>query len=461
MTPGVPGSLDTSSSLRLVRALLIVAIVLATADAIVAPLARAAFPSPIVIAGAILALAGLASTLLASIPAAPGSRLRDRSAASDHAVTFAIFTVALVLYGATAAPPTPFNEPVRQAFAFLHGHAFVDAPPYMEHVVVNGRSYLLHPPLSAILLMPAVAIWGLATNQTAVSVVLGAISVALAWRMLTRVGLGLSARLWLTAFFALGTTFWYEATLGNSWDFVLAASIPFTLAALDEIFGSARPIPVAIFAGLAALARYDLVLAWPAYLLMLAARGRSLRDIARTIPVFAAVAIVFVAFNRVRYGTPTDIGLWLWYSHDHYRFSRPGGPFALRDLPFNLYTALFMAPAYTDTFPWIRPKMMGQALILTSPAFLLALRPSFLKPLPILLALAIILTMGPGLTVYANGFAQFGARYWLQVYPFMLALIALGLPDRESPDQLTMILVAASILFAASGMWTVRLLGFG
>jgi len=37
------------------------------------------------------------------------------------------------------------------AWALLHGRTWVDAPSYMEHVVVGGRSYILHPPLSAIL----------------------------------------------------------------------------------------------------------------------------------------------------------------------------------------------------------------------------------------------------------------------------------------------------------------------
>ena len=35
-------------------------------------------------------------------------------------------------------------------------------------------------------------------------------------------------------FFGVGTTFWYEATLGSSWDFVVLATIPFTLGALAE-----------------------------------------------------------------------------------------------------------------------------------------------------------------------------------------------------------------------------------
>ena len=50
----------------------------------------------------------------------------------------------------------------------------------------HGKSYLLHPPLAALITLPAVAIWGLATNQTAISVVVGVVSLGLVWRLWAR-----------------------------------------------------------------------------------------------------------------------------------------------------------------------------------------------------------------------------------------------------------------------------------
>ena len=85
------------------------------------------------------------------------------------------------------------------------------------------------------------------------------------------------AQVWLTFFFGIGTTFWYEATLGDSWNFAVVMSVPATLLALNELFGKGRPFVVALCAGFAALARYDLVLAWPFYLALLWARGKSWR----------------------------------------------------------------------------------------------------------------------------------------------------------------------------------------
>jgi hypothetical protein len=418
-------------------------------------------PHPLVFAAFLFALVGLVADLATSAIDSDVSLVHafERGLKSDQCCEFAVAVMFLAFYGATISPPTPYNEHVRLAWALLHGHTWVDAPAYMEHVVVGGHSYILHPPLSGILMLPVVAIWGMTANQTSVAVVLGALSIALAWRLAGRIGLGLGAKIWLVMFFGIGTTFWYESTLGSSWDFALLASVPFTLAALIEIFGEARPLVVGIFAGLAALARYDLVLAWPMYLLMLVARRQSWRELGWILPGFAGAGLIYVAYNEVRFGTPNDIALWLWYAQDKYRFARPGGPFSLRHLPFNLYTVLFMAPGYSDKFPWIHPEFLGQAIILTSPALVLALRPSFSKPLPALILAAAAISSGPSLLVYANGFAQLGSRYYIQIYPFLLALIALGAPRKL--DQLTKILIVLSIVLVVFFTWQVRWYGWG
>jgi hypothetical protein len=456
-----PAIAEAAGAQDAARWFFIAAALIALADIVIVPRFKHELPNALVVAALALALAGIVADLAIGSRRAGSARWRllERALASDGWSAFAVGVLFLAFYAATTSPPTPYNEHVRLASALLHGHTWVDAPSYMEHVVVGGRSYILHPLLSAILMLPAVAIWGEAANQTAVAVILGAISIALWWRLMGRLGLGVSAKVWLSVFFGVGTTLWYEATLGSSWDFALLASVPFTLAALGEMFGDARPWAVGVLAALAALARYDLVMAWPMYALMLAARGRRLRELVWVLPGFAGAALIYVAYNEIRFGTPNDIALWIWYAQDQYRFSRPGGPFALRDLPFNLYTLLFMSPGYSDKFPWIHPEFMGQALILTSPAFVLALRPSFLKPLPALIAAAAALSCGPSLLVYASGFAQLGPRYYVQVYPFLLTLIALGAPRKL--DQLTKILIVISIVLVVFFTWQVRWYGWG
>jgi hypothetical protein len=372
---------------------------------------------------------------------------------------FLVFFLFLAFYGLTSGEKTHFDEHVRLADALLHGHAWIEPPPsYMERANYAGHSYIVHPPLPALMMVPLVAIFGPSLNQTWVSIAVGAFSVALVWRLCGLIAS--DAQLWLTLFFGIGTTFWYEATLGDSWNFAVVMSVPATLLALNELFGTARPFVVGLCAGLAALARYDLVLAWPFYLALLWARGKSWRSL-WALGSFAIAVAISVWFNEIRFGTVTDISLWLFTSHDGWLQNRMGGgpPLQLRFLPINLYALLFMAPVLNETFPYIHPQIQGQALLLTSPALLLALRPNFRRAIPLLLLLAAGFCMGPVLLWYGNGFMQFGMRFYVQVFPFLIVLMALGAQELGI-DQMGKILIVISMILVAYGTWHIRTLGF-
>ncbi|HZY59820.1 MAG TPA: hypothetical protein VFE56_08660 [Candidatus Binataceae bacterium] len=423
-----------------------------------------ALPDPLAIGAAMLAGVGLTLALRMRRAAAGRARVsRFAFLISEERLGFlAVFALFLAFYSVTRGGETPFVEHVHQANAFLHGHSWVEPAGPFEGVTFKGHFNLLHPPLSAIVLMPFVAIWGLATDQQAVSIVIGALNVALAWRLVGLLGLGTSARLWMAAFFGWGTIMWYEAQLGAVWGFCLVLSVAPTLCALNEVFGDARPLVVGAFAALAALARYDLVLVWPVYAALLMVRGRKLRELLWMAPGFAGAAVVYGVFNETRYGTFVDMGMRLWYQYDGAGLkSHPDipGPFSVRYLPANLYTVLFMGPGFDEKFPYVHPLGNGQALMLTSPAFLLALKPSLWKPVTALMWLATLVGMAAALSVYANGFIQFGARYWIQVYPFLLVLVALGVGKRT--DQITKILIISSILILCFATWHIRTMGFG
>lgn len=238
-------------------------------------------------------------------------------------------------------------------------------------------------------------------------------------------------------------------------------SVPATLLALNELFGKARPLVVGSWAAVATLARYDLVLVWPFYLAMLWARGQSWRSF-RAVGGFAIAMAVSVWFNEIRFGTLNDISIFLFTQQDNWLQQRMGGgsPIQLRFMIPNLYALLFMTPTLNDTFPYIHPQMQGQALILTSPAFLLALRPSFRRSIPLLLLLAAGFSMGPVLLWYGNGFTQFGMRFYIQAFPFLIVLMAFGAKE-EGIDQLGRILIVISMILVAYGTWHIRTLGFG
>ncbi|MFZ0679316.1 hypothetical protein [Candidatus Binatus sp.] len=364
---------------------------------------------------------------------------------------FAVFVLFLAFYSITAgSDSSPFNAHVRQAVALIHGHTYVDAPNYIEHAQIGPYSYQLHPMLPAILLMPFAAIWGMETNQTIFSIVFGALDVALGWRLLGRFRLTVNARTWLTVFFGAGTIVWYESIHGTSWGVSMVVAIAMTLIALDETFGEGRPAIVGTFAALAALARYDLAFVWPIYLALLFIRGRGIRELTWFIPGCVAIAVVYVAFNEIRYHSLFDRGVFIF---------APAGShlFGWEHFPGNFYTLFFMSTRLDSSFPYIHPTFGGQALILTSPAFILALRPSFRRIQTVLVGIAALIAMTPSLFYFTNGFAQYGTRHYLHTFPFLLVLMAFGV--RRRADQLTRILIVVSVLMIAFGVWHERFYG--
>jgi hypothetical protein len=175
-----------------------------------------------------------------------------------------------------------YNHFVWQALAFLHGHAAIDWPvqpsagnpgnAYFQDVMpvlgpngqATGQGLLPFPPLPAIVLMPFVALWGVATDHRIVSVVLGAIDVGIAWWALGRVAVAQRYRIATTIFFAFGTVFWYAAQLGTTWFFAHVVAVTFVLLALGVALGAdpdadaevdAAPPPRRLLGDLAAAVR--------------------------------------------------------------------------------------------------------------------------------------------------------------------------------------------------------------
>jgi hypothetical protein len=150
-----------------------------------------------------------------------------------------------------------YNHFVWQAMAFLHGQAAIDWPvaggpgtgfgnDWMQDIYPlfdangqpTGRALLPFPPLPAIVLMPFVAIWGLATDIRAVSVLLGALNVGLCWWTLRRLPVARSIALALTLLFGFGTSFWYAAQLGTTWFFAHVVAVTFVLLAVGVAVGA-------------------------------------------------------------------------------------------------------------------------------------------------------------------------------------------------------------------------------
>ncbi len=149
-----------------------------------------------------------------------------------------------------------YDHFVWQAAAFLEGHAAIRYPveaaaglngnAYFQDVLPIAtsdgvpRGLLPFPPLPALVLVPFVAVWGLATNDQLLFTVLAAVDVGLAWWMLGRLPVGPAVRLGTTVFFAFGTVFWYTAQQSTTWFQAHVVAVGLTFLAIGLAIGADR-----------------------------------------------------------------------------------------------------------------------------------------------------------------------------------------------------------------------------
>ena len=88
------------------------------------------------------------------------------------------------------------------------------------------------------MLLPFVAVWGLAVNDQVVFLVLAAIDVALCWWAIGRLPVGFAVRLATTVFFAFGTVFWYTAQIATTWYQAHIVAVGLTFLAIGIAVGA-------------------------------------------------------------------------------------------------------------------------------------------------------------------------------------------------------------------------------
>ncbi|HET7728301.1 MAG TPA: hypothetical protein VFK54_13355 [Candidatus Limnocylindrales bacterium] len=171
-------------------------------------------------------------------------------------VGLVVVLVALVLY--LASNPyrdNLYNHFVWQAEAYLRGEVAIEYPApstatepgnwYFLDVypISPTRALVPFPPLPALVLLPFVAAFGRAVDQEAIAIGVSALAVGAAWWMLGRLSVRIAVRLLATVFFALGTVFWWTASVGSTWYFAHSvALVPALLAVGVAIRGDPRAV---------------------------------------------------------------------------------------------------------------------------------------------------------------------------------------------------------------------------
>jgi len=401
-----------------------------------------------------------------------------------------IFVAILAIYLVSNLDRVNFyNHFVWQASAWLEGQAgisfpvtatptspgndyFQDVQPILDAAGnATGRALIPFPPLPALVLLPFVAIFGLATNAQLIATFIGAIDVALAFWMLGRLPLDRTVRAATTIFLGLGTVLWYAAELGSTWFLAHVVAVGLTLAAIglalaadpraasgDDPAMSPQTDPAGrgfpgldrsqflagLLFGLACTARLTVVFGAPFFLLVGGGGSWPRRAIAAGIG--AAIPIgAFLVYDQVTtghllspvydflYGQEAGFYTQLNYHADWAiedpRYFFQNLPLMIGGLP-DILPPCTVHGLFDATCPVIAPRDIGMSLFLTSPAWLLgflSLRWWGVDRLVTGAALAVLAIATVNLMHFSQGWVQFGYRFSNDFAPFALVLVALAL----------------------------------
>lgn len=372
----------------------------------------------------------------------------------------------------TAEPePQALDYFSRLADAFLQGRYWLDeAPSWLNELIPagDGRWYVPYPPVPAILALPFVAVFGREFPAQTYSALYGGLAVGLVYLVLGRLGLALRVRdrLALTAVFAFGTCFWFIAIGGSAWYFAHVAAV-LLLAASVLCALTKQPAWVAgLLLGLAALARLPVGLALPFVLAaqlgfpgLAALRAVDRGALVRTIVVFglglAVPAIVYVAFNLVRWGTILDQSYVAIPGVLEDPIYAKHGILSPWYIPRNVFAILFRSWNYVDDAPWLQPSWWGLGIFLTTPLYLWLLKARPRTPMVAWALLATAIVSIPIITHGNVGITQFGYRFSLDFQ--LLLFVILATVVARGWTRLMAAAAVASIIICAYAVWAISI----
>ena len=412
-----------------------------------------------------------------------------------HHASLRVFLLALFAYGlsaqvwAHAVSLTPHY--VYLAYSLLHRHVdLIQLPPttydLLQH---NGQWFVAGSPMPSILMLPFVAIFGVGFSDVLFSVVIGALDVALVYALLgcfqarsaqSASGFAIteSARRWITLLFALGTPFWYLASLGTYWFTAHVVVVLFTLLATREALTKQRWFLVGLWLACAGFARPTALFLAPFFLIVMIYTARNLQQrvawyVVRNVALFGAALAIGIgahfAYNYARFKSFTDFGYaYVAGAPNITRVYERYGGFNPQFGPCNLVVSLFAPPevngtvpafitqpcAYllegvnlSDTSALITPNPLGMSIFFVTPALLLIFTTFKRDPLIIAAWVGLLTTLIPLWFYHNTGSLQFGWRYLLDAAPMWIILLAAGM------QKVTMLKQGLILVSIAINLW--------
>jgi len=390
------------------------------------------------------------------------------------------------------SPTKPSVQPhfIAQAQALLHGRFDVTGLVGWDFVTVHAKSYLVYPPLPALLMLPFVAVLGSHFSDIWFTWLISAANVVLTYRLLEAMRLrGWVERTWrenliIAAVFGVGTIALWLAIGGEVW--FTAQTLAIT-SLLVMLYGTVtqRWWLASLGVGAALLTRSPDVLGG-LFVLVAFARAHgigvpidmaagsffqrfrwsperlpTIGSLVRLAVPFLAAFGIFLARNELFFGSLLNTG-YGFQIQQHY----PQIKYGLLSWHYiwpNFVADFLNMPTFHFSMPYDpapRLDLMlngnGSSIFFTTPLFLLFFTPNgrVLQPwVRVTLWVVVVILVLFTLTWNLTGWVQVGARYLFDVYPFLIMLLAMR---RQGITRLWLVLAVAGVVVniaLASTFW--------
>lgn len=380
--------------------------------------------------------------------------------------------VCAAVYVATLGPrvrgPSDNAHFVHLANSFLHGQIEVvggKPPGDNDWSHYHGRWYVSFPPFPALVVLPAVAAFGLELWDRLFWALFAGVGPALLYVLLRRLreahGSGRTPRedLALTALFAFGSAYYYTAVQGTVWFAAHVVAVPLIALYLLCALGARRPVWAGLCLGLAFMTRTTTLLLGLVFVVEALAAARDTRDAqsstagvlpADTSPLtrcrawlhgvdlrlacqqlaLFALPLLLVGgiamwFNAARFDDPFEFGHNYLNIRWRARIDK-WGLFNYHYLSKNLAVMLAALPWLSSKLPYLKISRHGLALWLTTPAYLGVLWPQRKSLTMFGLVLGASAVAIFDLCYQNSGWIQFAYRFSLDYAVLLIALLALG-----------------------------------
>ncbi|HEX7480052.1 MAG TPA: hypothetical protein VF331_19800 [Polyangiales bacterium] len=379
-----------------------------------------------------------------------------------------IFLVCAAVYvltlGARAHGHSDNAHFVHLANSFLHGQVSVvgNKPPGdNDWAQFGGRWYVSFPPFPAVVIMPAVAIWGTAVWDRLFWAIFAAFGPALLYVLLRHLReTGRTQRspredVLLTALFAFGSVYYYTAVQGTVWFAAHVVACPLIALYLLWSLDARRPVLAGLCLGLCFMTRPTTLLLGAVFVIEalqasrtqaadsqpLAAdagtlprvldwlRAVSLRQALPRLCLFAlpllAIGGIAMWFNAARFVDPFEFGHSFLTVRWRSRIDK-WGLFNYHYLAKNLAVFCAGLPWLSAVAPYLRISRHGLALWFTTPQYVSVLWPKRQSVTMTALTLGAAAVALQDLCYQNSGWIQFGYRFSLDYSVLLIALLALG-----------------------------------